>query len=57
MGLGHWEILTFVFALVKVAVPLVILYAAIKAMQRLFRQLSEIQAELREIRSHLRDGD
>jgi len=55
--MGHWEILAAVFGLLKVGIPVAILYAAILAIRRLFRQLNEIQTELREIRSRLPDGD
>lgn len=43
--------------LLPVGVPVVILYAAVKAIRRLFRQLNEIQSELREIRSQMPKGD
>ena len=51
---GMWEILVL---LLTVGVPVVILYTAVKAIRSLFRQLSEIKSELREIRSRLQNDD
>ena len=47
-------LMMLVMALIYIGIPVAILYLAIKAIRRIFRQLDEIQEELQGIRDQLR---
>ena len=57
-GIGTWEVLVvLVMGLIFSGIPVVILYFAVKAYYRIFRQLDQIQEELQSIRDQLRQTD